>query len=64
MQGRQRVMISIAYLEHMRSQWICHYTAITTDEAPAMLGNINGFIALYKKDKSFPNPMSYQCIIH
>ncbi|KAG8222172.1 hypothetical protein J437_LFUL001263 [Ladona fulva] len=39
-------------------------SAITTDEAPAIVGNINGFIALCKKDKSFPNFLSYHCIIH
>ncbi|XP_023225070.1 zinc finger BED domain-containing protein 5-like [Centruroides sculpturatus] len=39
-------------------------SAITTDGAPAMVGNVNGFIALCIKDKSFPNFMSYHCIIH
>lgn len=39
-------------------------SAITTDGAPAMVGKINGFIALCKKDESFSNFMSYHCIIH
>jgi hypothetical protein len=39
-------------------------SAIATDGAPGMLGSINGFIALCKKDKSFPHIVSYHCIIH
>ncbi|XP_075768584.1 general transcription factor II-I repeat domain-containing protein 2A-like [Pelodiscus sinensis] len=39
-------------------------SAITTDGAPAMMGCTNGFIALCKKDESFPKCMSYHCIIH
>jgi len=38
--------------------------AITTDEAPAMVGKNKGFIALCKKDESFSNFISYHCIIH
>lgn len=39
-------------------------SAITTDGATAMVGKNIGLIALSKKDKSFPNFMSYHCIIH
>lgn len=38
-------------------------SAMTTDGAPAMVGKINGFIGICKKDESFSNSMSYQCII-
>jgi hypothetical protein len=37
---------------------------IATDGAPGMLGSINGFIALFKKDESFPDFLSYHCIFH
>lgn len=39
-------------------------SAISTDGAPAMLGNINGSFALCKKNKLFPNFVWYHCIIH
>lgn len=39
-------------------------SAITTDGAPAMKGSNNGFIALCKKDPTFPKFTSYHCIIH
>lgn len=39
-------------------------SAITTYTAPAMVGIINGFIALCKKDYSFPNFMSYHWVTH
>jgi hypothetical protein len=39
-------------------------SVIATDGAPGMLGSINGFIALCKKDESFPVVISYHCIIH
>ncbi|KAG8224907.1 hypothetical protein J437_LFUL006265 [Ladona fulva] len=39
-------------------------SAITTDGAPAMIGKSNDFVTLCKKDKCFPNFMSYHCIIN
>jgi hypothetical protein len=39
-------------------------SAIATDGAPGMLGSINGFIHLCKKDTTFPDFTSYRCIIH
>ena len=38
--------------------------SITTDGAPAMVDNCNGFIALCKHNNSFPNFIHYHCIIH
>ncbi|KAK5648776.1 hypothetical protein RI129_003668 [Pyrocoelia pectoralis] len=38
-------------------------SAITTDGAPTMVGKNKGFIALCKKDESFPNFMSYHCTV-
>ncbi len=38
--------------------------SITTDGAPAMIGSNNGFIAFCRRDKEFPNFISYHCIIH
>jgi hypothetical protein len=38
-------------------------SAISTDGAPGMLGSINGLIALCKKDETFPDFISYHCII-
>ncbi|XP_029656655.1 zinc finger BED domain-containing protein 5-like [Octopus sinensis] len=38
--------------------------SITTDGAPAMIGNQNGFIAFCRKDEHFPKFLSYHCIIH
>nr|XP_042900361.1 cholecystokinin receptor type A-like [Parasteatoda tepidariorum] len=37
-------------------------SSITADEALAMVGNMNGFIALCIKDGSFPDFMSYHCM--
>uniref|UniRef100_A0A6P7GA77 General transcription factor II-I repeat domain-containing protein 2A-like n=1 Tax=Diabrotica virgifera virgifera TaxID=50390 RepID=A0A6P7GA77_DIAVI len=37
---------------------------ITTDGAPAFTGVHNGFIALCRKDDTFPNFLTYQCIVH
>jgi hypothetical protein len=37
-------------------------SAIATDGAPGMLGSINGFIELCKKDESFPDFISYRCL--
>jgi hypothetical protein len=39
-------------------------SAIATVGAPGMLCSINGFIALCKKDESFPDVISYHCITH
>jgi hypothetical protein len=39
-------------------------SAIATDGAPGMLGSINGFIELCKKDGSFLDFISYRSIIH
>ncbi|KAG8451802.1 hypothetical protein GDO86_003847 [Hymenochirus boettgeri] len=38
--------------------------SITTDGAPAFTGRTNGFLALCRKDSSFPKFFSYHCIIH
>lgn len=38
--------------------------AITTDGAAAMIGNVNGFIALCRNEDEFPSFLSYHCIIH
>ena len=43
---------------------ICKLVSITTDGAPAMIGNKNGFVALCKGDNNFPNFTDYHCIIH
>ncbi|XP_072377981.1 general transcription factor II-I repeat domain-containing protein 2-like [Diabrotica undecimpunctata] len=37
---------------------------ITTDGAPAFTGVHNGFIALCRKDDTFPNCLTYHCIVH
>ncbi|XP_072380796.1 SCAN domain-containing protein 3-like [Diabrotica undecimpunctata] len=37
---------------------------ITTDGAPAFTGVHNGFIALCRKDDTFPNFLTYHCIVH
>lgn len=39
-------------------------SAITTDGARAMVGKIDGFIGVSKKDELFSNFMSYDFIIH
>jgi Domain of unknown function (DUF4371)/Spin-doc zinc-finger/hAT family C-terminal dimerisation region len=38
--------------------------SITTDGAPSMTGIHNGFIALCRKDNTFPPFLSYHCIVH
>lgn len=38
--------------------------SITTDGAAAMIGCINGFIALCQNEDEFPAFLSYHCIIH
>ncbi|KAG8237504.1 hypothetical protein J437_LFUL017538 [Ladona fulva] len=38
--------------------------SITTDGASAMIGCINGFIALCQNEDEFPALMTYHCIIH
>ena len=38
--------------------------SITTDGAAAMIGRINGFIALCQNEDEFPAFLSYHCIIH
>ncbi|XP_073996419.1 general transcription factor II-I repeat domain-containing protein 2-like [Rhodnius prolixus] len=43
---------------------ICKLASITTDGAPAMIGNKSGFVALCKRDDDIPNFMDYHCIIH
>ena len=43
---------------------LCKLVSITTDGAAAMIGRINGFIALCQKDNEFPMFLSYHCIIH
>lgn len=37
---------------------------ITTDGAPAMTGNKNGFVALCRANEEFPSFFSFHCIIH
>ncbi|XP_028146751.2 general transcription factor II-I repeat domain-containing protein 2A-like [Diabrotica virgifera virgifera] len=37
---------------------------IKTDGAPAFTGVHNGFIALCRKDDTFPNFLTYHCIVH
>lgn len=37
---------------------------LATDGAPAMVGGEKGFIALCRKDNSFPKFLTYHCIIH
>ncbi|XP_023309706.1 general transcription factor II-I repeat domain-containing protein 2-like [Anoplophora glabripennis] len=37
---------------------------ITTDGAPAMTGNHNGFIALCRANDDFPNFFTFHCVIH
>ncbi|XP_045465147.1 general transcription factor II-I repeat domain-containing protein 2A-like isoform X1 [Harmonia axyridis] len=37
---------------------------ITTDGAPAMIGNKNGFVALCRANDDFPSFFSFHCIIH
>ncbi|XP_057667241.1 zinc finger BED domain-containing protein 5-like [Diorhabda carinulata] len=37
---------------------------ITTDGAPAMTGNKNGFVALCRVNEEFPSFFSFNCIIH
>ncbi|XP_049331881.1 zinc finger BED domain-containing protein 5-like [Astyanax mexicanus] len=39
-------------------------TSITTDGAPSMVGRTAGFVALCKLSESFPDFLSYHCIIH
>ncbi|KII74627.1 hypothetical protein RF11_00705 [Thelohanellus kitauei] len=39
-------------------------SATTTYGAPAKICKVNGFIVLYKKDKSFPDFVSYNFIIY
>lgn len=43
---------------------ICKLVSITTDGAPAMIGNKSGFVALCKGDDDIPNFIDYHCIIH
>ena len=38
--------------------------SITTDDAPAMIGHLNGFIAKCRQDDAFPDFLNYHCIIH
>ena len=42
---------------------ICKVVAITTDGAPAVIGNKSGFVALCKGDDDIPNFIDYHCII-
>lgn len=42
----------------------CKLVSITTDGAPAMVGRISGFVALCKRYDSFPDFLSYHCVIH
>ena len=37
---------------------------ITTDGAPAMIGRLNGFVALCRKNDDFPDFVSFHCVIH
>ena len=39
-------------------------TSITTDGAPSMVGRTAGFVARCKLSESFPDFLSYHCIIH
>ena len=43
---------------------ISKMVGLTTDGAPAMVGCDKGFVALCHKDESFPQFLSYHCIIH
>ena len=43
---------------------IAKLTSIITDEAPAMIGSVNGLVGLCKADQTFPEPWSFHCIIH
>lgn len=38
--------------------------SMTTDGAPSMIGPINGFLAMCRRDDNFPKFLSYHCIIH
>lgn len=38
--------------------------SITTDGAPALRGSKNGFLALCQRDESFPQFLTYHCILH
>ena len=38
--------------------------SITMDEALAMVGDVNGFIATCRQDDAFPNFLNCHCIIH
>ena len=43
---------------------VCKLMSITTDDAPAMVGHSNGFIAKCREDDDFPDFLNYHCIIH
>lgn len=62
-QGKDIYDAFISFAEESRLP-IKKLVAITTDGAPAMVGNKNGFIARCMENQIFPKFTHYHCIIH